>query len=131
MKKALYSIIFLAISLNAGAQSSTTISIKPATTYQTIHSFGASDCWTADYVGRYFSDTEKAKAARWLFSSETDADGNPLGIAASEPRSRQFHARRQQQYQRQDSPRRLLPQFRREDLRLDPRRRTAVVHATG
>lgn len=84
MKKALYSIIFLAISLNAGAQSSTTISIKPATTYQTIHSFGASDCWTADYVGRYFSDTEKAKAARWLFSSETDADGNPLGIALSQ-----------------------------------------------
>lgn len=50
---------------------------------QTIKDFGASDCWTVDYVGKYFSDTEKAKAAEWLFSKETDASGNPLGIGLS------------------------------------------------
>ena len=84
MKKALPSILFMVVSLGAAAQSSTTVSINPTTTYQTMRSFGASDCWTSDYVGRYFSDTEKEKAARWLFSSETDADGNPLGIALSQ-----------------------------------------------
>lgn len=84
MKKLLSSIFFLAVTLGAVAQSSTTIHIQPATTYQTIRSFGASDCWTADYVGRYFSDTEKEKAARWLFSADTDANGNPQGISLSQ-----------------------------------------------
>lgn len=84
MKKLLSSIFFLAVTLGAVAQSSTTISIHPTTTYQTIRSFGASDCWTADYVGRYFSDTEKEKAARWLFSADTNANGNPQGIALSQ-----------------------------------------------
>lgn len=74
----------MAVSSIAMAQSSTTVTINPKTTYQTMRSFGASDCWTADYVGRYFNDTEKQKAAKWLFSSDVDANGNPEGIALSE-----------------------------------------------
>lgn len=61
----------------------TTATVNMNKTLQTIKDFGASDCWTADYVGKYFSDTEKAKAAQWLFSKETDDNGNPLGIGLS------------------------------------------------
>lgn len=73
----LYSLVLAAA---ASAQSSTTVGINPSVSYQTMRDFGASDCWTADYVGRYFGDAEKQKAARWLFSTETDANGNPQGI---------------------------------------------------
>ncbi len=80
----LYTTLFsLALTITAVAQSSTTVVITPSTTYQTIRDFGASDCWTADYVGKYFNETEKQNAARWLFSTETDASGNPLGIGLS------------------------------------------------
>lgn len=50
---------------------------------QTIRDFGSSDCWSAEYVSDYFSETEKAKAAKWLFSKQVDADGNPEGIGLS------------------------------------------------
>ena len=59
------------------------VGIDPTISYQTICDFGASDCWTADYVGRYFNDTEKANAAKWLFSQNMDANGNPEGIGLS------------------------------------------------
>lgn len=71
----------LAASLTATAQ--TTITISPETSYQTMQDFGASDCWTADFVGKYFSDEQKSKAAQWLFSQEFDSSGNPLGIGLS------------------------------------------------
>ncbi len=50
---------------------------------QTFRSFGSSDCWTAEYVSDYFSETEKAKAAKWLFSKQMDSNGNPEGIGLS------------------------------------------------
>ncbi len=50
---------------------------------QTIHSFGASDCWNGNFVGRDWPEAEREKAARWLFSRELDANGNPLGIGLS------------------------------------------------
>lgn len=65
------------------AQSTYTFNISPKITYQTMADFGASDCWTADFVGKYFSNTEKEKAAKWLFSQEMDANGNPQGIGLS------------------------------------------------
>jgi len=72
------------ITLGAGeALPNAQVSVNPAVQYQTISDFGASDCWTADFVGRYFSDTQKKNAAQWLFSQETDTDGNPLGIGLS------------------------------------------------
>lgn len=60
-----------------------TFTAYPDSTYQTIVDFGASDCWTAEYVGSYFNDEEKEKAARWLFSRDFDKHGNPLGIGLS------------------------------------------------
>ena len=71
------------LSSQAKAQSSYNVTINPKTTYQTIVDFGASDCWTADFVGKYFSDEQKSNAAQWLFSREFDDYGNPLGIGLS------------------------------------------------
>lgn len=65
------------------AQVATNVSINPSITYQTIEDFGASDCWTTDYVGRYFDYTNKEQAAKWLFSQKFDANGNPEGIGLS------------------------------------------------
>lgn len=50
---------------------------------QTIRDFGASDCWTTEFVSDYFGEGEKTKAAKWLFSKQMDADGNPEGIGLS------------------------------------------------
>lgn len=48
--------------------------------FQKICNFGASDGWTAQPVGLYFSDDKKEKLAELLFSSENDENGNPKGI---------------------------------------------------
>jgi len=60
-----------------------TVSIDPTTTYQTIEGFGASDCWTVDFVGRYFNDAQKEQAAQWLFDSQLKSDGSANGIGLS------------------------------------------------
>ncbi len=72
------------ISLGAGeALPPAEVKIDVATSYQTIHDFGASDCWTTEFVGDYFSAEEKENAARWLFSQQMDSSGNPEGIGLS------------------------------------------------
>ena len=59
------------------------ISIDPTVTYQTVEGFGASDCWTVDFVGRYFNDSQKNQAAQWLFDSQLKSDGSVNGIGLS------------------------------------------------
>lgn len=59
----------------------TTIDIDD--THQTIIDFGASDAWLGDYIGRYFDDTMKERAAKLLFSQEFNRGGNPEGIGLS------------------------------------------------
>ena len=59
------------------------VNIDPSVTYQTIEGFAASDCWAVDFVGKYFSVTEKEKAAQWLFSSQLKSDGSVNGIGLS------------------------------------------------
>jgi hypothetical protein len=56
------------------------ITLDPQKTFQTMHSFGASDCWSIAMVGKYFPQEKKNKIAEWLFSQEVDAQGNPKGI---------------------------------------------------
>ncbi|MCQ2289342.1 MAG: xylanase [Muribaculaceae bacterium] len=70
----------LTLGLAAAAQGQTLVTINENETFQTIDNFAASDCWNTEYVGRYFSNANREKVARWLFSTETDAQGNPLGI---------------------------------------------------
>jgi O-glycosyl hydrolase len=68
---------------HAVAQTPAEVTIDLTRTFQTIQDFGASDCWTAEYVSDYFSTTEKEKAAKWLFSQQMDKNGNPEGIGLS------------------------------------------------
>ncbi|HEY6082690.1 MAG TPA: glycoside hydrolase, partial [Chitinophagaceae bacterium] len=50
---------------------------------QTIHSFGASDGWTCQIIGRWADLRKKSKIADLLFSMDTAADGSPKGIGLS------------------------------------------------
>ena len=63
------------------AQQVTTINLN--TRYQVINDFGASDCWLGDYVGRYFNDTMRERAAKLLFARSFNRGGNPEGIGLS------------------------------------------------
>ncbi len=65
------------------ASAQTAVTLNENTVYQTIDNFAASDCWNTEYVGRYFSNANREKVARWLFSTEADDQGNPLGIGLS------------------------------------------------
>ncbi|MBR1503956.1 MAG: xylanase [Prevotella sp.] len=71
------------ITLSAGeALPPATLAIDASKTFQTIQDFGASDCWTAEYVSDYFT-ADREKAAKWLFSQQMDGNGNPEGIGLS------------------------------------------------
>jgi O-glycosyl hydrolase len=52
-------------------------------TYQTIHSFGASDCWGIKYIGKNWPEVKRNEIADLLFSKDVNADGNPKGIGLS------------------------------------------------
>lgn len=78
MKKILF--IFLLLNQNLFAQK---LTIKPKNTYQTMHSFGASDCWSLQMVGKYYTVEKREKIAELLFSKEVDMEGNPKGIGLS------------------------------------------------
>lgn len=69
----------------SGAEPLPDVSVRIDTSmcYQTIQDFGASDCWTTEFIGDYYSETEKAKGAKWLFSQQMDEMGNPEGIGLS------------------------------------------------
>lgn len=83
MKKIYLNALALIYFIPSYAQSTFNIAINPEIKYQTIEDFGASDCWTSEYVGRYFSDTQKKQAAEWLFSKDAEGDGKPKGIGLS------------------------------------------------
>jgi hypothetical protein len=51
--------------------------------HQTMHSFGASDCWSAKFIGNWKDEQKKEQVADWLFSMDTLSDGSPKGIGLS------------------------------------------------
>ncbi len=51
--------------------------------YQRIEGFGASDCWTVQFVGKNWPVEKREAIADLLFSKEMDKNGNPMGIALS------------------------------------------------
>ncbi|MFI3262825.1 MAG: glycoside hydrolase [Rikenellaceae bacterium] len=67
---------------NLIAQNAVKLVVDYSDTKQTIHSFGASDCWRTQYIGNWDLD-KREEIADLLFSSETDKNGNPKGIALS------------------------------------------------
>ncbi len=50
---------------------------------QTIENFGASDCWTTKFVGKWANTQKKDLIADYLFSLDTNANGSPKGIGLS------------------------------------------------
>jgi len=50
---------------------------------QTMESFGASDAWQGNFIGKNWPSDKRNKMADLLFSREFDADGNPKGIGLS------------------------------------------------
>lgn len=72
-----------------------TIVINPNTVYQEMKGFGASDCWDGNWVGQFWDEEGhvegvgsvpevREQIAKWLFSQDFDAEGNPLGIGLSQ-----------------------------------------------
>src|SRR5690606_27799441 len=59
------------------------VNINPAVEYQSMHSFGASDCWTTKFVGKWQDEKKKNYIADLLFSLDTLSDGTPQGIGLS------------------------------------------------
>lgn len=50
---------------------------------QTIHSFGASDCWGVKFIGKNWPVDKRNQIADLLFSRDFDGSGNPKGIGLS------------------------------------------------
>lgn len=59
------------------------VTIDAATVYQTIDGFASSDAWDMEYVGKYWSASNKEAIAKLLFSKEVDDNGDPQGIGLS------------------------------------------------
>jgi O-glycosyl hydrolase len=59
------------------------IELNPDVKFQTIRNFGASDGWSTQFVGKYFSNEQKERIAEILFSKDYDTEGNPKGIGLS------------------------------------------------
>lgn len=68
--------------LNVPVDSALTTKVDASRIYQTIDGFGASGVWNLDYVGKYWSESNKEGIAKLLFSSEI-VDGRPEGIGLS------------------------------------------------
>ena len=58
------------------------ISITPSIKFQQMDNFGASDCWSAQFVGKW-PTSKTNQIADWLFSMDTTNHGQPLGIGLS------------------------------------------------
>lgn len=56
------------------------ITLKPNSINQTIHSFGASDAWSTQFVGKNWPINKRNQIADYLFSQELDGSGKPKGI---------------------------------------------------
>jgi O-glycosyl hydrolase len=75
-------ILFLSYGINTAAAQTAAVYLNPDTTYQTISNFGASDAWSCQFVGQW-PDAKKNVIADWLFSTDTTASGQPVGIGLS------------------------------------------------
>ncbi|UCG46930.1 MAG: hypothetical protein JSU94_15700 [Phycisphaerales bacterium] len=69
-------------SLKTSGPSALTVTVNTSDKRQTIRNFGASDCWSAQYVGQWPSAKRNA-IADLLFETGLDAAGNPKGIGLS------------------------------------------------
>lgn len=73
-------IVFLFASFIADARN---VKIDTQKRFQIIEYFTASDAWSTQYIGDYWTDEFKEKIAQLLFSQKFDEFGNPEGIGLS------------------------------------------------
>jgi O-glycosyl hydrolase len=59
------------------------LNINLDTNLQTMESFGASDAWRCQFIGKNWPNDKKNQIADLLFSKEVDGSGNPKGIGLS------------------------------------------------
>lgn len=65
--------------MTAFAEQTVTITIHTDQPRQTMDGFGASDAWSFQHIGLW-PERKRAQVADWLFSTATNAKGQPLGI---------------------------------------------------
>lgn len=80
--KTLFLSLFVANHLLAAEPETTHYRIDSHHPLQTMEHFGASDCWSMQFIGQWPQDKQN-QVADWLFSTENDADGKPKGIGLS------------------------------------------------
>jgi len=68
--------------LKTSGPTTLTVTVDVQQKRQTINNFGASDCWSIQYVGQWPLAKRQA-IADLLFEVGLDADGNPKGIGLS------------------------------------------------
>ena len=68
---------------NSSDAATTTLNVNLDMNLQTMESFGASDAWQCNFIGKNWPSDKKNKIADLLFSRDFDADGNPKGIGLS------------------------------------------------
>jgi O-glycosyl hydrolase len=81
MQRLLIAISFLIFQLSFSVAQTHTI--RTDAPCQTIRHFGASDAWSMQTIGLWPDTAEQVKIADWLFSLDTDAQGQPRGIGLS------------------------------------------------
>ncbi len=59
------------------------VTLHPEREFQVIRSFGASDAWSIQFLGKYWPTDQRTRAADLLFSREQRPDGSPVGIGLS------------------------------------------------
>jgi len=81
MKKQL--IFLLGCCLSLPFLSAQNITIDVGQQFQTMVGFAASDCWTGNFVGKYWNADKKEQIAKWLFSQTIPTTGYAQGIGLS------------------------------------------------
>ncbi len=79
MKRSLLFILLCSLFTFAFSKENTVV-VFPNEVHQTIHSFGASDCWRTQYIGKNWPLEKRNAIADYLFSTDFDDKGNPRGI---------------------------------------------------
>ena len=118
------------ISISAQAQKGAShFEIDTRAPLQTIDGFGASDAWSMQHIGLW-PDSVRLQTADWLFSTENDSKGQPLGIGLSIWRFRQSRPGTRKRHRLALDAHGMLPPAGRH-VRLDATARTTQLPAHG
>lgn len=79
----IYPLFFFGPTLYAQNKAVLKLKANPEIEFQTIDGFGASDAWSAQFLGKNWPVDKRTKAADLLFSKEFDSSGNAKGIGLS------------------------------------------------